>query len=87
MDIKEILKQKIIDYIDNNDIKDSVFMNLPKEASLTFFNDDFLFELFLNAFLLEDDDVVISVISKDLFCSDEFYQLKLSMQENYKFFN
>ncbi len=87
MDIKEILKQKINDYIDNKDIKDSVFMNLPKEASLTFFNDDFLFELFLNAFLLEDDDVVISVIGKDLFFSDEFYQLKLSIQENYKFFN
>lgn len=79
MDIRTRIKEKLIDYLKNNNLESSVFATVPKEAQNLLFEDDYLFNLFLSTFLNEDKKIIISVIGEDLFLSKDFSELKFQL--------
>ncbi|MBQ3115945.1 MAG: hypothetical protein IJC07_02845 [Clostridia bacterium] len=79
MDIRTKIKEKLIDYLKNNNLESSVFANLPKEAQSLLFEDDYLFNLFLSTFLNEDKEIIVSVIGEDLFFSEDYLKLKFQL--------
>lgn len=79
MDIRTKIKEKLIEYLKNNNLESSVFATVPKEAQNLLFEDDYLFNLFLSTFLNEDKEIIISVIGEDLFFSQDYLKLKFQL--------